>query len=355
MALAFTYDAQPGRVLFGAGRRAELGAEVERLGAAKVLFVSTPRGRAGAEELAAAIGVRALGVLDAAVMHVPIEVAEAARVRARELGADCCVALGGGSTIGLAKAIALSEGVPVIALPTTYSGSEMTPIWGLTEAGVKRTGRDARVLPRTVIYDPELLCGLPPRIIGPSGMNAAAHCVEAFYAAGANPVTSLMAEEGLRALAAALPRAVARPDDLAAQGQALYGAYLAGAVIAAAGTALHHKLAHVLGGSFELPHAETHTVILPHATAYNAPAVPEAMRRVAGALGVERPARGLYDLARRLDAPVSLASIGMAQSDLERAAELACAAPYANPRPITRQGIRALLEDAYHGRPPRDD
>jgi maleylacetate reductase len=353
MDLAFTYDAQPGRVIFGAGRRAELGAEVERLGAAKVLFVSTPRGRALAEELATAVGVRAIGVLDDAVVHVPLEVAEAGRIRARELGADCCVAVGGGSTTGLAKAIALTEGVPVIAVPTTYSGSELTPIWGLTEAGVKTTGRDARVLPRTVIYDPELLLDLPPQIVGPSGMNAAAHCVEGLYSEGANPITSLMAEEGLRALATALPRAVARPDDIDAQAQALYGAYLAGAVIAAAGTALHHKLCHALGGAFDLPHAETHTVILPHAAAYNAPAVPDAMARVARAIGADAAARGLYDLAHGLGAPISLAAIGMAETDLDRAAELACANPYPNPRPITRPAIRALLEDAFYGRPPR--
>jgi alcohol dehydrogenase class IV len=285
-------------------------------------------------------------------MHVPVEVARAAREEAERAGADGCVAVGGGSTTGLAKAIALASPLPILAIPTTYAGSEMTPIWGLTEGGVKRTGRDLRVLPRTVIYDPELTLTLPAALSATSGMNAIAHCVEALYSKDANPVISLMSEEGIRALAASLPAIVRQSADLEARSQALYGAWLAGCALGAVGMALHHKLCHTLGGAFNLPHAETHTVILPHAAAYNAPAAPEAMSRVARALGRDAAPQGLYDLAASLGAPSSLRELGMPEEGLDRAADLAVENPYYNPRPVTRGGIRALLENAFHGGPP---
>jgi maleylacetate reductase len=218
------------------------------------------------------------------------------------VGADCCVAVGGGSTVGLAKAIALTSGLPILAVPTTYAGSEMTPIWGLTAGGAKQTGRDARVLPRTVIYDPELTLGLPPRVAGPSGMNALAHCVEALYAPDTSPIVQLMAEEGIRALAAALPAIRVEPADLRARAGALYGAWLAGAALGTVSMGLHHKLCHTLGGSFGLPHAETHAVVLPYAAAYNRAAAPEAMSRAARALGATDAPGALF---RRLRSRIS--------------------------------------------------
>ena len=248
------------------------------------------------------------------------------------MGADCCVAIGGGSTIGLAKAIARDSGLVIVAVPTTFAGSEMTPIWGLTEGGVKTIGRDACVLPKTVIYDPKLILRLPPAAAGISGINAMAHAVEALYVEYANPITSLMAEESLRALAASLPKIVA----------ALYGAWLAGTVGGSVGMALHHKLCHTLGGSFGLPHA----------AAYNAIAAPEAMARVARAIGTESAPTGLYDLARSVGAEMALSSFGMQEADLDRAAGLALSNPYYNPRPIEKSAIRALLDDAFHGRAP---
>jgi maleylacetate reductase len=351
--LSFVYESLPGRVVFGAGSLDRLGEEIDRLGLQRVLVLATPPQHGQAEDVARRLGHRAVGVHARAVMHVPAETARLACAEATRLGADGTVAIGGGSTIGLAKAIARDLGLPIVAVPTTFAGSEMTPIWGLTEGGVKKTGRDPRVLPRLVVYDPVLTLTLPSSIAGPSGMNAIAHCVEALYAENANPVISLMAEEGIRALAASLPTVVAQGDDLAARATALYGAWLAGAALGAVGMALHHKLCHTLGGSFNLPHAETHTIILPHATAYNRAAAPEAMARIARALGdVGDPAAGLYDLARRIGAPVGLKEIGLGAEDLDRAANLATTNPYFNPRPVTRDGVRALLEDAYHGRRP---
>jgi len=349
---SFAYTQLPGRVVFGVGALAELPREIERLGAKRALVLATPEQQTQAEDVARRLGDRCAGVFPRAVMHVPIETAREARAEARRVGADCAVAIGGGSTTGLGKAIALESSLPILAIPTTYAGSEMTPIYGITEGGQKKTGRDARVLPRTVIYDPALTVGLPVGLSATSGMNAIAHAVEGLYAQDSNPVMSLMAEEGIRALAQGLPRVADKPEDLDARADCLYGAWLCGAVLGAVGMALHHKLCHVLGGTWNLPHAETHTVVLPHAAAYNAPAVPEAMRRVARALDAPDAAQGLYDLARSLGAPVALEAIGMPAGELDRAAELATTSPYWNPRAIERAAIRRLLDDAWLGRRP---
>ncbi|HEX8605796.1 MAG TPA: maleylacetate reductase, partial [Pseudoduganella sp.] len=273
----FTYIGRASRVIFGAGTLAQLPAEVERVGARKALVLSTPEQRASAEQVAAMLGDRAAGVFDRAVMHVPIETAREARAYAARLGADCAIAIGGGSTVGLGKAIALESSLPIIAIPTTYAGSEMTTIYGITEAGLKVTGRDDKVLPRTVIYDPDLTLGLPVGMSITSGMNAIAHAAEGLYSATTNPIIDLMAQEGIRALGRALPRVKAQPRDAQARSDALYGAWLCGTVLASVDMALHHKLCHTLGGTFNLPHAETHTIVLPHALAYNAAAAPEAM------------------------------------------------------------------------------
>src|SRR5215471_1453172 len=349
---AFTHNALPGRVVFGAGSLAKLSEEIERLGARRALVLCTPQQREQAQDVAARLETRCAGIFDQAVMHVPIETARAARAEARRLDADCAVAVGGGSTTGLGKAIALESSLPILAIPTTYAGSEMTPIYGITEAGLKKTGRDARVLPRTVIYDPTLTLGLPVGLSATSGMNAIAHAVEALYAEDANPITSMLAAEGIRALKEGLPRVVAEPLNLEGRSRCLYGAWLCGAVLGSVGMALHHKLCHTLGGSFNLPHAETHTVVLPHAVAYNRAAAPEAMKLAAAALDAEDAARGLYALARALGAPLALKNIGMRESDLDRAAEIATQSPYYNPRPVEYGAIRKLLDDAYHGREP---
>ncbi|HDR9869902.1 TPA: maleylacetate reductase [Burkholderia cenocepacia] len=348
----FLYQARAARVIFGAGSLAHLEREVPALGAQRAIVLCTPEQRDLAEHIVERLGARAAGLYDRATMHVPIEIARDAQAFARSRDADCAVAIGGGSTIGLGKAIALESGLPILAIPTTYAGSEMTPIYGLTEGGVKRTGNDARVLPKTVIYDPALTVTLPVELSVTSGLNAIAHAAEGLYANNANPVMSLVAEEGIRALARGLPGVRRDPADLDARGQALYGAWLCGMVLGNVGMALHHKLCHTLGGSFDLPHAPTHTVVLPHALAYNAAHAPDAMQRIARAIGTDDAARGLYALARDNGAPISLKAIGMREADLDRAADLAAANPYWNPRPIERDGLRALLQDAFDGNLP---
>ena len=349
----FEFEIAARRVVFGTGSRHRLAEEIGTLGSQRVLVIADPSHSSTAQEIAQQLGTRCAGTYDRVTAHVPEETAAAGRDRARQLDADCYLTIGGGSAIGLAKAIALEIEKPIVAVPTTYAGSEMTPIWGLTEDGVKRTGRATRVLPRLVIYDPELTTSLPPHVAGPSGMNALAHCVEALYAENANPVMSLLAEEGVRSLATALPRVVASPQDIDAQAQALYGAWLGGLTLASVGMALHHKLCHVLGGTFNTPHAETHALMLPYVTAFNLESAPDAEQRLRAALGTRDVARALRDLGQAVGAPESLQALGLTESDLQRAAELATQSPYYNPRQVTMESIHELLQDAYAGAMPR--
>jgi len=346
--MRFNYRSLPCNVVFHEGALAQLPEEVKKLGS-KALVLSTPEQRPIAQCAAAALGDLSVGLFDRATMHVPIEVAELARSTARELRADVCVAIGGGSTIGLGKAIALVSEIPIIAVPTTYAGSEMTQIWGITADGLKKTGKDARVLPKTVIYDPILTLTLPSTLSGTSGINALAHCAEALYAQDANPITSIVAEEGIRALATSLPAITASPTNIDARSEALYGAWLAGICLGTAGVALHHKLCHTLGGACNLPHSETHAVVLPHALAYNARAAPDAMRRLARAMGCADVPQALVDLAKAVGARTALKDLDMAERDIDRVTDLALENPYWNPEPLTRSGVRVLVHNAYWG------
>lgn len=354
----FTYSNLPQRVVFGAGALASLTAEIQLLGATRALVLSTPEQAALAHAVKEQIGEYGVGVLSQARMHVPVEVARQAIAQAKHLKADCVIAVGGGSTIGLGKAIALESGLPVVAVPTTYAGSEVTSIYGLTEAGIKKTGRDLRVLPKTVIYDPELTLTLPVGMSIVSGLNGIAHAAESLYAHDGNPIVALLAEEGIRAVAAALPVLGSAPSDLTARSNALYGAWLCGTVLGQVSMGLHHKLCHTLGGSFDLPHAETHAVVLPHALAYNAEAAPQAMRAITRALGLPADtvpvaaAQAMFEFTKALGAPTALKQIGFARESIDKAAALACEAKYSNPRPLEIGAIRALLQRAYAGEAP---
>lgn len=351
----FIYDALPSRVLFGTNTLASLSDEITRMGARRALVLCTPHRRSDVEAIVDGLGGHAVGIFAGAIMHVPIEAAREARAYAKALAADCVVAIGGGSTIGLGKAIALESELAVLAIPTTYAGSEMTPIFGMTEAGIKRTGVDRRVLPKAVIYDPMLTLGLPVGISVTSGINAMAHAAEGLYSKAANPITLLMAEEGIRALVDSLPIIARDAKNVAARTQALYGAWLCGSVLGQGGMSLHHKLCHTLGGSFGLPHAETHTVVLPHALAYNYRHAMPAMQRLARAVRHEQPADFLYKFAAANGAPTSLRQLGLKEEDIDRAADLAMANSYWNPRPLERMSIGALLRRAFEGLPPQID
>ena len=338
-------------VVFGCGRKAELPTVVTQLGLRRCLVLSTPEQRADSEALAAALGSAAVGVFAEATMHTPVDVSDAAATQARDLRADGTVAIGGGSTIGLGKAIALRTGLPQVAVPTTYAGSECTPILGETANGVKKTQRAPVVVPAAVLYDPELTLTLPARSSGMSGMNALAHAVEALYSPDRSPLLAELAAEGIRALARALPRIVDAATDLPARTDALYGAWLCGTCLATSSMALHHKICHVLGGLFNLPHAETHALALPYVVAFNGPAVPEPMERLGAALGSDDPVAAIFDLADAVGAPRSLAELGMPKDGVEAVADLILADRYWNPRPLSRRELRSLVHAMYVGSP----
>lgn len=301
------------------------------------------------ETTAQNLGGMTIAVYSEAVMHVPIETIAAATVTAEQHRSDSIVAFGGGSAIDTSKAVGLKLGLPIVAVPTTYGGSEVTPFYGYTEGGIKKGQRDRKMRPKSVLYDPVLTVSLPPHVSGASGMNAIAHCVEGLYGKNANPLMTLLAAEGIRVLSRALPIVVAEPSKIEVRADALYGAWLAGMVLGSVGMAVHHNIAHVLGGTFQLNHAEVHTVILPHAVQFNRDAAPEAMLVVAEALGAADAAEGLRELAVRLGAPVSLKAIGMPEEELDRAAQIVVEHAYYNPRPVEFTGVRQLLGNAYRG------
>ncbi len=349
--VSFVFAGLPSRVVFAAGAVERTAEEIRRLGRSRALVLSTPPQAADAEALAARLADVAVGCFSGARMHTPIEVTEEALSAYETSGADCVVSLGGGSTIGLGKAIAVRTGADHIAIPTTYAGSEMTDILGETAGGEKKTRRDPAILPETVIYDVNLTLGLPVSMTATSGLNAVAHAAEALYASDRNPVITMMAGEALRAMVEGLLAVVAAPRDVASRAKVQYGGWLCGVCLGGSSMSLHHKLCHVLGGSFDLPHAETHSILLPHTVGFNALAVPDLMAPLADAVG-DTPGRGLHRLATSLGAPTRLEDIGFSRADIRKAAEIALRSPYANPRPFTAEDIASLLEDAFSGRTP---
>ncbi|MEV0685329.1 maleylacetate reductase [Nocardia sp. NPDC050378] len=345
----FTHDTLPQRVIFASGQAAAgVEAEVQRLGAGRVMVLAAPAEAALAERVTAAIPVALAH--DEVVMHVPVETAERARAAAAAHRVDAVVSVGGGSTTGLAKAIALTTDLPVVAVPTTYAGSEATDVWGLTEGQVKTTGSDPRVLPRSIVYDATLTLGLPKEMTVASGLNAMAHCVDSLWAPRADPINAAMATEGARALASGLRRVTHDPADLQGREQTLYGAYLAAVAFASAGSGLHHKICHVLGGRYNLPHAQTHAVVLPYVLAFNAPNALEAQVRLAGAFDSGSALDGLEALRDALDAPRCLREYGLAEEDLlDAVGAILPVVPPSNPTPATAENIGVLLRAAWEG------
>lgn len=353
--MRFTHETLPQRVVFARGNAAAaLAAEVAALGAARVMLIASAREAALVAPITAALPV----VLhhDEVVMHVPVEVADRARTAAVAAGVDAILTVGGGSATGLGKAVALTSerpgGLPILAVPTTYAGSEATNVWGLTQGTTKSTGVDDAVLPRSIVYDATLLTSLPAELSVASGLNALAHCVDAMWGPRVDPIDQALAGEGIRGLAGGLP-AIAR-DGALVEGieQTLYGAYLAAVAFASAGSGMHHKICHVLGGMFNLPHAQTHAVVLPHVLAFNAPNAPEAERRIAAAFGSDTAVEGMAALRAAVDAPRALRDYGMPEDGIaEAVAPVLAAIPPDNPTPVTEQNLTALLRAAWEGDP----
>ncbi|WP_424988858.1 maleylacetate reductase [Microbulbifer sp. S227A] len=349
----FSYKAGAARIEFGRGMLSRTGEVMSDLGCKRAVVLATEPQRQSAQDLADALGPLAAGLYAGAVMHTPVDVTETALAYCREVKADCLIALGGGSTTGLGKALAYRSDMTLIAVPTTYAGSEVTPILGQTEKGLKTTLKDNRVLPSAVIYDPALSDTLPLGMSVVSGLNAMAHAAEALYAQDRNPVSSMLAVEGIAAMKSGLRRIADDPAAPAGRDSALYGAWLCGTVLGQVGMALHHKICHTLGGSFNMPHAETHAVMLPHTVGFNARAVPDQLEPISQIFGDE-PGPGLFGYCKSLGAPTSLQQLGFRQADLDRAADIASGNPYWNPRQIDRDGLRAMLQDAFDGaEPPR--
>ena len=345
-ATAFTHDVPPQRVVFASGAINRVGDEAAQLKIERALVVATPgSGARLGQKVSDLLGARAVGLHAQAVMHVPKAVAEAGLKAARANNADGLIAVGGGSAIGLAKAIALETGLPILALPTTYSGSEGTPIFGMTDGERKITGRDVKVVPRTIIYDPDLTLGLPAAVSAASGMNAIAHCVEALWVDSRTPVTVALATEAMRRFGQNLPAVVADGANVAARGECLIGAWLAGTVLSS-GTALHHKLAHVLGG-LGLPHAETHAIMLPHVMRFNLEAAPEAKARLQDALGSDDPAAAVADMLKKFPIPQRLREVGFDGAKADFVAGEIAAGSITAPRPAAASDVRALLTAAY--------
>ncbi|WP_030483502.1 maleylacetate reductase [Nocardioides aequoreus] len=353
MSLSFRHDTLGQRVRFGSGQAAEaLAAEVEEGGWSRVMVVAG----ASEAELAARVtgGLPVAHVHDEVVMHVPVPVAERARAAAAAHDADVLVSVGGGSTTGLAKAVALTTGLPIVAVPTTYAGSEATNVWGLTEGSTKTTGVDPRVLPRTVVYDASLTLSLPVGLSVASGLNALAHCVDSMWSPHTDPIDQALATEGIRALDAGLPRVAADPTALEGREETLYGAYLSAVAFASAGSGLHHKICHVLGGRYDLPHAPTHAIVLPHVLALNGPAAPAADARIARAFGADDGLAGLQRLRARLDAPRALRDVGLEESQIPDAARaILPVVPPSNPADVGVEVLGDLLRRAWEGADPR--
>ena len=350
--MEFNFKALPWNIRFACGAIKTLPEELDRLGLRRALVLSTPEQTEHADLVSSLIAARAVGNFSQAVMHVPIETVESAAQTASSLNADCTIAIGGGSTTGLGKALALKLKLPNIVIPTTYAGSEMTSVWGITSGKVKETGRDESVVPTLTIYDPELTVGLPAAISGPSGINAMAQAVVNVTAAQPNPIICALAIDGIRALAASLPRVVKQPTDLAARTEALYGACLAGGSLGLGVTGFHHRICHTLGGTYNTSHADTHAIVLAHTVAFNADAVPEATQAVAKALGVENAAQGIFELLNVVSKKITLRDIGIKETDLTVIARLVVEKEFQNPKQVTADDVRSILDDAYFGRSP---
>jgi len=345
MSAAFIHDLPSQRIVFAAGALARLSEEAARLGINRTLVIATPGGGARlGKEVMDVLGTRAADLHAHAVVHVPKPVAEAGLAAARAAGADGLVAAGGGAAIGLAKIIARDLALPILALPTTYSGSEATAIWGMSDGERKFTGKDARVLPRTIVYDPDLTLALPPAVSAASAMNAIAHCVEALWVPDRTPFLMALASDAARRVAENLPRVIADGGDRQARGECLVAAWLAGTVLAS-GTGLQHKLAHVLGG-LGLPHAETHAIVLPHVTRFNLSATPEARAQLVAALGGE-PADRLAAMLRSLPIPHRLSQVGFDDSKTDFVAQEVAALSISAPRPVSAADVRTLLAAAF--------
>jgi maleylacetate reductase len=347
----FSYRSDPIRIVFGAGAVAALRAETEFHKISRLVVLCSPTRADFARRVTAPVADRFVGFCDTAGQHMPRDAFEHIVGEMKRLNADGFVVIGGGSPIGLAKAAAATTGLPYIAIVTTYSGSEMAARWYIGVADNRVNGESVAALPATAIYDPELTLDLPPAISAASGMNAMAHAVESLYGIDTNPVVQAMAEKAVRLLGASLPRVIENPRDIEARTDALYAAWLAANFRAQVG--LEHAIAQRVRQWFNLDHARTHAVATPYAVGFNAAAAPDAMTRIARALGAKDAARGLYDLNVKLGLPTGLRDLGLKEADIGRAVEVVAAVKIAHPKTVSMADLLNVISQAYAGAPPR--
>jgi maleylacetate reductase len=356
------------QIHFGRGTLARVRAIVRDLGGRRVMLVTT-RSRAESAEarrLVTGLGPVVESVFAEARAHVPTAVVQAALQQARRDGVDTIVSFGGGSCADLGKAVCYfteqeagtpgasffdRPALPHIAVPTTYSGAEVTPYFGMTDEHTRRKSGAGgpTIAPAAVVYDPEVTLSTPPRISAETGMNALAHCVEAAYSPARTPEAEAVAIAGAARIFRALPQVIARPGDLGARTEMLAAAALAGRCLQNASMGVHHGLAQLLGGRTAIAHGLANGVLLAHAVRFNADAVPDELDRLARALSVADVATAIDELRATLGLPGSLAECGVTDDDLDAVARLAESSPAvaANPKPVSAADARAILDAAF--------
>jgi alcohol dehydrogenase class IV len=345
----FEYTSFPNKVFFGEGSFSTVAKLLANYD--KAFVIAGERQAACVQQLIDELGKERVIHFSNIVQHVPVELVEQARQQQVQAQTNVLVAIGGGSAIGLAKALALQNEHDIIAVPTTYAGSEMTNIWGLTTTAGKTTGRDMKVLPKYVVYDPMFTANMPTSLAATSAMNAMAHLMEAVYAHDTNPITYGYALDGMRKLREGLELLATTKQMTIQINQLLqYGSFIAGKALCDVSMSLHHKLAHVLGGTFGLAHADVHTVLQAYVLEYQWDALSSSVQQdFKEALQHPYPPVALQTLAKNVKAPTQLKEIGFTEKDIDKAVDTVLAKPYANPKPITKAGLEQLLQNALGG------
>lgn len=381
---SFHYVSYAQEVIFGPGSLAQLGEAVERFGFQRLLLCTSHSVRAGGHvaPLESALGARLVGVFDHVIQHVQDTQVDEVLALAVEKKVDALIGLGGGSPLGMAKTVAFKlDGkgaghpaaavspvdqprTPVVAIPTTYAGSEMTSVYGTTQTREtpprKVTVSDPRIAPKLVVYDPELTMDLPPEITASTGINALAHCIEALYSITRNPLSTAAALSAVRHIHNSLLRCYTDGSDLEARTEMLLGAHLAGLSLASVKMGLHHGLCHVLGGTANVPHGIANSIILPHAMRFNADVTAPQLLPAAEAMGIsstglspaaviESEAQCIFELIGNMNVPQRLRDAGVKQTDLPALAQLGFqnGGIKNNPKPITAAQIETLLRAAW--------
>jgi len=365
--IGFNYVSYAQEILFAPGVLARLRQTVEKRGWQRCMLCTSHSMRVGGQlgPIESNLGEKLVAVFERVQPHVQDGQVATALAAAREKSIDLVIGLGGGSALGMAKAVGFDLQLPIVAIPTTYAGSEMTPVYGITHTDEdpprKVTVSDPKVVPSLVFYDPQLTLDLPSALTASTGINALAHCIEALYSKTRNPLSSLAATEGVRHIHAALLKCYQDGKNLEARTEMLFGSHLAGLSLASVSMGLHHGLCHVLGGSANVPHGIANAIILPHAILFNADVTAAQLIPAAEAMNVpeignnpkeriEALAQRISTLVRDMDLPQRLRDAGIREADLPRLAQLAFQNKTVqnNPKPITDvTQLESLLRDAW--------